>query len=257
MLHHQTLFECVASVDDQVLWTYQQDVVGRVDEEIAPRLARHRTTEAWQEDVVQLVVDQHLGTIVHEYVSLRVHQQFTGVTVTCLHRNALKTIHACVSAHTVHRGHPQPSLVIAEQSLHVVVWQSQGVLRTEILMILMTVVAVQSSERGYPQLSRGVLLDVLHTTVRQFLRHHKSVLLVLVELLLGFRLLTGNDDTCLYQAGDNRNDRFSLSHVVVIFGKVTKKSQIVCKSFLYFYYFRKTRVLTPGGFEQIEHVLNK
>ena len=70
-------------------------------------------------------------------------------------------------------------------------------------------------------------------------------------------LLTGNDGTRLLQASDNRNDWFSLSHVVVIFGKVTKKSQIVCKSFLYFYYFRKTRVLTPGGFEQIEHVLNK
>ena len=117
-------FKSVAVVDEEVLGPCNQDIVGGVDEEVAPRLSHHRTVDARQEDVVQFVVDQHLRTVIHEDAPLGVHQQLTGVAVARLHRNALKAVLVRVSAHAVDCGHPQLPLPVAEQALHVVVGQS-------------------------------------------------------------------------------------------------------------------------------------
>ena len=212
MFHLHTQLEVVAGIDQQVLRSGEKDVVGSVDEEVAPRLSHHRTIDTRQEDIVQFVVDQHLRTVIHEDASFRVHQQLTRIAVARLHRYTFKTVFAGVSTHTVHRGHPQSSVPVAEQTLHVVVRQTDGVLRTEILMVLMTVVAVQPSERGYPQLSRRILLYILHTAVRQFLRHHQPMLLVLVTLLLSLCLPTSVQHQQARHRHNDRYDGFILSH---------------------------------------------
>ena len=124
VFHLHTQLEVVAGIDQQVLRSGEKDVVGSVDEEVAPRLSHHRSIDTWQEDIVQFVVDQHLRTVIHEDASLRVHQQLTRIAVARLHRNTLKAVHVCVSTHAVHRGHPQPSVPVAEQTLHVVVGQT-------------------------------------------------------------------------------------------------------------------------------------
>ena len=100
-----------------------------------------------------------------------------------------------IAAHTVHRSHPQPSLLVAEQSLHIIVRQTQGIVSTEILDIGMSIVAVQAPECGNPDLSCGILLDGLYATVRQFICHYESVLLVLVVLLAGLCLMAGRQET--------------------------------------------------------------
>ena len=124
VIHLHTQLEVVAGINQQVLGPGNQDVVGSVDEEVAPRLSHHRSIDTWQEDIVQFVVDQHLRTVIHEDAPLRVHQQLTRVAVARLHRNTLKAVHVCVSTHAVHRGHPQSPLPVAEQTLHVVVGQT-------------------------------------------------------------------------------------------------------------------------------------
>ena len=188
------LFEVIATIDQEVLRPYQQYIVREVDKEVAPSLSCQLPADAWQEDMVCFVIHQYFCTRIDEHAPFRIHQQLTGVAVARLHRYTLKVVLLGISAYTVYSGHPEASLLVVEQSLHIVVGQSQRVLRTEILVILVSVVAVQSSERGNPKLPSGILFDGLHATVRQLLRHHQSVLLVLifapVALVL---LLTGND----------------------------------------------------------------
>ena len=55
----------------------------------------------------------------------------------------------------------------------------------------MTIIAVQSTERTDPELSRGIFCDTLYTTVGEFLCYHHAMYLVLVKLLLGCLFLTG------------------------------------------------------------------
>ena len=69
-----TQLEGVAGIDLYILRPCDQDVVGSIDKEVAPRLSHHRTVDTRQEDVVQFVVDQHFCTVIHEDASLRVHQ---------------------------------------------------------------------------------------------------------------------------------------------------------------------------------------
>ena len=134
------------------------------------------------EGLEAVVVKQHLGTVVGKHTAVSVLQEFLDVLVGGLRPDALEAIHAGIAADTIHRGHPEPPLAIAEDIFDLVVGQSHGVVGTEILVVFMSVVAVQSPEGAYPQLSRGILSDTLHTTVRQFLCQHKTVLLVLVPV---------------------------------------------------------------------------
>ena len=97
-----------------------------------------------------LVVNHYLRAVVDHHASLRVHQQLTGVAVARLHGYALEIVLSGISAYAVHCRHPELSLLVVEQILHVIVRQSQRVLRAEILVIRMSVIAVQSSERRNP-----------------------------------------------------------------------------------------------------------
>ena len=153
MLHLHALLKRVTSIDQQVLWPYEQDIVRSIDKDVAPRLTCHMAAEARQEDVVKLVILQYLRTIIYKDAPLRIHQQLAGVAVARLHRYALKTVLLRILTHTIHRSHPEAPFLIAKQTLHVVIGQSQRVVCTEILVILMSVIAVQTSERAKPHLS--------------------------------------------------------------------------------------------------------
>ena len=143
-----------------------------------------------------VVVAKHLRAVVCKQASAAVLEQLLYVQVCRFHADALETVSAGIAADAVHRRHPEPSLLVAEHVLDLVVWQSGCVVSAEILVILMPVVAVQSAERAYPQLPGLVLRDALHTAVRQLLRHYKAVLLVFVALLLRLRLLAGEQNQC-------------------------------------------------------------
>ena len=138
---------------------------------------------------MRLVVHHQFHAVIDEHAPLRVHQQLAGILVSRLHGNALKVILLGVAAHAVHRCHPQAPLFITEQTLHVVIGQTQGIVGTEILVIGMTVVAVQTSKGGNPQLPCGILRNGLHTTVRQFLCHHERMFFVLVSVCIRFAFL--------------------------------------------------------------------
>ena len=129
---------------------------------------------------MRLVVDHHVHAVIDKDTALRVHQQFAGVLIAGLHGDTLEVILTRVTTHAIDRRHPKPSLLVAEQPLHIIIRQRQGVLATEILVVLVTIVAVQAPEGANPQLSGGILGDTLHTAVRQFLGHHKVVLFVFV-----------------------------------------------------------------------------
>ena len=105
------------------------------------------------EGLEAVVVKQHLGTIVGKHTPVSVLQEFLDVLVGGLRPDALEAIHAGIAADAIHRCHPEPPLAIAEDILDLVVGQSHGVVGTEVLVVFMSVVAVQSTEGAYPQLS--------------------------------------------------------------------------------------------------------
>ena len=96
----------VAVIHHQILRSYDQDIVGSIDEAVAKREIGHRTGDARQEDVVQFVVDQHLRTVIGHHATFGVHQQFAGIAVAGLHGDALKGVHVGVAGYAVHRGYP-------------------------------------------------------------------------------------------------------------------------------------------------------
>ena len=165
-----------------------------------------------------VVVAEHLRAVVCKQASAAVLEQLLYVQVCRFHADALEAVSAGIAADAVHRCHPEPSLLVAEHVLDLVVWQSGCVVSAEILVILMPVVAVQSAERTDPQLSRLVFRDALHTAVRQLLRHDEAVLLVFVALLLRLRLLAACQHPEAHHSGKYGLDGFTLYHDLLQFG---------------------------------------
>ena len=97
-----------------------------------------------------IVVEHYIGTVVGIHTTVSVLQKFLDVQVRCLCTDAFEAIHAGIAADAIHRGYPETALAIAEDILDLVIGQPHGVIGTEILVVLVTVVAVQTAEGTYP-----------------------------------------------------------------------------------------------------------
>ena len=117
-------FKRLTTIYQQIVRTGQQDVVGSIDKTVAPRLVGHGTVYLRQENVMLLVILKQLHPIIHKHAPFFIHQQFPGVTVTRLHRYIFKVVILSIPAHAIHRGHPQASLLITQQTLYLIVGQS-------------------------------------------------------------------------------------------------------------------------------------
>ena len=198
-----TAFTAAANVDDDTIKVSRVmlggdvskvSIAGYANVSIVDDTINYLTTEhpligSGDDKRYTYTIHQHLRPIIYKQASFAVHQQLAGIAVAGLHRDALKTVSFRVAAHTVHGGYPEAPLLVAQQRLHVVVGQAQRVVGTEILVVFITVVAVQSAESCYPQLPSGIFFDALHTTVRQFLRHDQALLFVLVLVAVFFIFL--------------------------------------------------------------------
>ena len=105
------------------------------------------------EGLQPFVIAQHLRAVIGKDAPPAVLQQLLDIEVRRLHVDALEAVLAGVSADAVDRGHPESPLLVAEDVLDLVVRQARRVVQTEILVVLVAVVAVQATERAYPQLS--------------------------------------------------------------------------------------------------------
>ena len=158
-------FEIIAAIQLDIGRSDHHDDARPIDETVAPRLVSHLSGHFGQENVMLFVVHQQLRAVIYEHAPLTVHQQLTGITITCLHGYAFKGILTGIAAHTINGGYPQVSLFIAKQTLDLIIGQTYRVESTEILMIFVTIVAVQSAEGSYPQLAGLILGNTLHTSV--------------------------------------------------------------------------------------------
>ena len=117
-------FEIIAAVQLHISRTDHHDDARPIDKAVAPRLVSHLAGNLSKEDVVLLVVHHQLHTVIYEHAAPAVHQQFAGIAITRLHGYSFKVILTGIAAHTIDGGHPQAPLIIAEQSLHVIIRQT-------------------------------------------------------------------------------------------------------------------------------------
>ena len=74
--------------------------------------------------MLPFVVTQQFCAVIYEYVSLAVLQQFLHVEVRGLGPDMVEAVHAVIATHAIHRSHPEPSLMVAEDILHLIVGKS-------------------------------------------------------------------------------------------------------------------------------------
>ena len=71
----------------------------------------------------------------------------------------------CAVSHAVGRGGPEDPVAVAPDVVDLIVRKAQGVVRAEILVILVDVIFVEATESGYPYMAVGILRESVHSLV--------------------------------------------------------------------------------------------
>ena len=85
------------------------------------------------------------------------------------HTNTSKAIFLInIHAYTVYRSHPKPTARIAEDALDIIIGHAERVICTEILVVVLAIIAVEPTEGTYPNISSPVFRDARYTTIGHF-----------------------------------------------------------------------------------------
>ena len=97
-----------------------------------------------------IVIKHHFGTVVGIHTSAFILQEFLNVLIRCLRTHTLEAVHTGIAADTIHSGHPETALAIAKDIFNLIIGQPHRIVSTEVLMVFMSVVTVQTTEGAYP-----------------------------------------------------------------------------------------------------------